>query len=294
MAGRKWKSSSGTVSEKPVWIKLSNGSLRQVSGGVTPPPVGTLPPAGMSLKWEGHEVGPIDGTGSAGSPGDWDSVLIEPTPGTSGIIKNSPVLGDYVEFTMFGPTSVGDDRTEVMTHRLENGGISMGDTCYYEWEFYITSGVVMEPDDFTTINQMKGDNFAVGGALNGSVHYTGGIGIDLDDNIWVRCRGGKYTGDGSNNDYESMEDHAFGSIQRNRWHKVGYHVKWDNTYIANGPTGFAKLYLDDVLGWDSMATVGPIPTHSEGSSKVHFRLGWYPQTNPGDLYMRVRNVKVYT
>jgi hypothetical protein len=233
----------------------------------------------MSLKWQMNSVQ------------DWDAVLIEGAPGAS--ITNK--VG-YVEYNMPTPSSASGDRVETQSHQLTHGGMAPGtpgDTCYYEWEFYIPSSVVFsaaDNDGYNTINQFHG---------NQNAGYTGGFGImRTTDQIRVRVEGGLRL---DSNNYQDEREIVVGTASRNTWHKIGYHVRWDMRTRAQNPTGFARPYLDGVLSPavaadPSIAT--NIPTMGNapgGTDAVMFRCGWYPQIVPASgLNMRVRNVKVYT
>jgi hypothetical protein len=240
-------------------------------GGVAP----TLPPAGMTLKWSaaigvvaGETIAPV----SAG--GDWDAILNETVGGPDPVSRSG-----YVEITA-PPTEVAGHRNEIMSNADSRGGALKGDTYYYEWEVYIPSSVTIpqDSDGFSTINQFKGRN-----DLAADSHYTGGFGIRTDEKFEVRIRGGNYVGPG--NIYSGMNDVVFGNLIRDHWHKIGYHVKW-----ASDNTGFGKVYLDGNL----LVNKPNVPTASEYSLGINYRVGWYPErVGPTSVVMRVRNVKVY-
>jgi polysaccharide lyase-like protein len=252
-------------------VKPAFNTFATIAGGT---PAATLPPAGMALKWD-IAVNAVANT-SPTAASEWDAILNE----TALAPANNPTYyTGYVEITA-PPTETAGQRNELMSNTDAHGGMLVGDTCYYEWEVYIPAAMTIpnDSDGYSTINQFKGRNDIA------ESHYTGGVGIRTDEKFEIRCRGGNYVGPGNN--YQSMEDHTFGNLQRNTWHKIGYHVKW-----AKDSTGFANIYLDGVLGWNKPN----IPTMSQYSNGVNFRVGWYPErVGPGNAVMRVRNVRFYT
>ncbi len=257
-----------SIRDGVVYGKVGNSLVRVDDNQISGP---TLPPVGMSLRWDAV-VNAVAGTNPLAAS-EWDAILNE-TSGPNPVYKTG-----YCEITAV-PTETAGKRNELMSSNNARGGMLVGNTYYIEWEVYIPSTMVIpqDDDDYSTINQMKGRNDVT------DSHYTGGVGIRTDEKFEVRCRGGNYVGPG--NIYSSMEDHVFGNLIRNNWHKIGYHVKWAST-----STGFAKVYLDGVLGWSK----SNIPTMSEYSLGLNFRLGWYPErVGPGSAVMRIRNAKVYT
>jgi hypothetical protein len=254
-------------------VTATDASTRNYKAGGTAP---TLPPAGMSLKWDAV-VNAVANT-SPTAPGEWDQILNE-TTGPDPVYRTG-----YCEITA-PPTETAGRRNELMSSNDARGGMTVGSIYYIEWEVYIPSTMVIPEDDdgYSTINQMKGRN-----DLNADSHYTGGFGIRTDEQFEVRIRGGNYVGPGNN--YQSMEDHVFGDLVRDRYHKIGYHVRW-----AKDATGWARVYLDGALRYaKGNGTGANFPTMSEYSNGINFRLGWYPQrVGPTSAVMRIRNVRIY-
>lgn len=284
MAVRKYRTASGWIAP-PNHVR-SGGQWIEYTADDQPPPTGDLPPAGMTLQWQGDIVS------------DWDATLIENAPNAS--ITNQ---AGYIQFDMPTPSSASGDRVELQTagRPIPIPGVP-GDEGYYEWEFYITPLATPFPGDsdgYITINQFHG---------NENAGYTGGFGITEDMEIHCRVEGGYRL---NSNEYEYEQQLVVGDFNWNTWHKIGYHVRWDMRYagltndagnVDQNPTGFAIAYLDDVEGArvENVPTMGDRRTDSGRvagtgpTTTVMFRVGWYPQTVPsGGLLMRVRNTKVY-
>lgn len=249
-----------------------------------------LPPTGMTLDWTGDDVEPGDG--------DWDVTLIENAPG--GSITNGTYGGSAgaIRFNMptYTPSSI-EDRVE-----MQKAGWNPDGEFYFQWDFYIPSGVTIDPrdsDGYVTINQFHG---------NENAGYTGGFGITEDEEIHVRVEGGRRL---NSNNYEFERQWVVGSFERDTWHTIGYHVKWCMDYLSESPDGFAIAYLDGVMGTDPAFTNGDnenIPTMGDKldqperigtgdgpTTAVMYRIGWYPQyVGAGGLEMFCRNVKVYS
>jgi hypothetical protein len=161
-------------------------------------------------------------------------------------------------------------------------GLVPGDEGIYTWDFRIPSAVVLptnSPSDYTTINQFHG---------NKQAGYTGGMRIHKgDDALQMQVEGGVRL-DANNYEYEADLD--LGTLTRDTWTTIHYHVKWDTTAVADSPTGFAVAYIDNV----KVDELYDIPTMGPEADHVMWRLGWYPESIPSPgLELDVRNVELW-
>jgi hypothetical protein len=198
-------------------------------------------------------------------PADWTALLIEDYVGAS----ITAVPDDELRFWIPGPQDGTRCETQAY-HGTENT------YCSYEWGFRIPSHVTLSTEDTdvhnNTICQTHADKNA---------GYTGGVVIRPNGQVAGRVRGGHELSMSGSHQYEyQSEDElgpegiVFGEFERDVTHNIRIETYWHRT------SGWSRFRLDD---GDYVGVEG-VPTWPIGdldgveSTKIMFRLGWYPQT----------------
>lgn len=207
---------------------------------------------------------------------DWDGVL-DRAPGST--ITN--VTRDGQPAIRFYQPRTGE-RCEL---QLFDEALTPQTEARYSWEFLIPGYVKLGPDN-NLISQQHGSEGA---------GFTGGIVIrEPSQKIAVRVKGGeRLSASGSQRyEYESngkgpgsvVVPDEFGTVQRDRWHRVDYWAKWSTEW-----DGFVRCRLDD----GPVLAIEGVPTASKIAEVQMFRLGWYTNdelATPLELF--VRDVKI--
>jgi hypothetical protein len=207
---------------------------------------------------------------------DWKEILHERY---SGAITN-PQPGRF-HVHIDGPADLDGGRMEMHEMDWPGGGLPIGAEGYYEWLIRVPSGIRFHPrPEGNTCHQAHGDEKS---------HYTGGTTIVSPNGEageeWfaIRVSGGTWKG---GNEYSYMSGPVrLGALQRGRFHRIGWHVRW-----SAKPDGFVHGYLDGKLG----VRLDGIPSASELADTQMFRLGAYPrEVYAGGLDLDYDEVRVY-